>query len=77
MRTVTEADAVRHLPDLLDAVERGETVTITRGRRAVAEMIPAQRSTGSRLRAALNGIAPPGDEFTADITDALAVIAGA
>jgi antitoxin (DNA-binding transcriptional repressor) of toxin-antitoxin stability system len=40
---MTATEASRNFSDLLDAIERGETVTITRGHHAVAEM---RRPTG-------------------------------
>jgi antitoxin (DNA-binding transcriptional repressor) of toxin-antitoxin stability system len=62
------------LSDLLDAIERGETITITRGHHAVAEMKPARRRTGTDLKAALGRIPPPDDRFAADIAAALALL---
>jgi len=50
---MTATDASRGFSDLLDAVERGETVKITRGGEAVAEIAPARRKTGRDLDAAL------------------------
>jgi prevent-host-death family protein len=75
MRTMTATEASRNFSDLLDAIERGETVTITRGNHAVAEVMPARRRTGADLRAALEQIPPPDDRFAADIASALAVVA--
>lgn len=47
---MTATEASRHFSDLLDAVERGETVTIVRGNRPVAEIGPAyERGTIDRL----------------------------
>lgn len=40
MITVGSYDAKTHLAELLDKVEAGEQVTITRHRRAVARMVP-------------------------------------
>lgn len=74
MRTLSATEASRNFSDLLDAIERGETVTITRGNHVVAEMRPARRRTGSDLRAALEHIPPPDDRFAADIASALALI---
>jgi antitoxin (DNA-binding transcriptional repressor) of toxin-antitoxin stability system len=74
MRTMTATEASRNFSDLLDAIERGETVTITRGHHAVAEIRPAGRRTGAGLRAALEHIPPPDDQFTADIAGALALV---
>lgn len=55
----------------------GETVTITRGNHAVAEIRPARRRTGADLRAALEHISPPDDRFATDIASALALISSA
>jgi prevent-host-death family protein len=71
MRTMTATDASRKFSDLLDAVERGETFTVTRGNRAVAEIGPARRRTGANLRAALADIPPPDDQFADDIASAV------
>lgn len=40
MVTVGAYDAKTHLPRLLDEVERGETVTITKHGREVARLVP-------------------------------------
>jgi antitoxin (DNA-binding transcriptional repressor) of toxin-antitoxin stability system len=74
MRTVTATEASRNFSGLLDAIERGETITITRGHHAVAEIGPARRRTGADLRAALEDISPPDDKFADDIASALALI---
>ena len=74
MRTITATEASRRFSDLLDAIERGETITITRGRHPVAEIGPARRRTGADLRAALVDITPPDDRFAEDIADALALV---
>jgi len=74
MKTMTATEASRHFSDLLDAVERGETVTITRGNHRVAEIAPARRRTGADLRTALAGIAPPDDRFIRDVSETLALV---
>jgi len=71
---MTATEASRNFSELLDAIERGETVTITRGHHAVAEIMPARRRTGADLRAALEETAPPDDRFAADIASALAMV---
>jgi prevent-host-death family protein len=40
MREVQASDAKTHLPKLLDEVERGETIVITRHGRPVARLVP-------------------------------------
>ena len=74
MRTMTATEASRKFSDLLDAIERGETVTITRGHRAVAQIGPARRRTGADLRAALAGIPAPDDRFVDDIAGTVALL---
>jgi prevent-host-death family protein len=76
MRTMTATEASRNFSELLDAIERGETVTITRGHHAVAEIMPARRRTGANLRAAIERIPAPDDRFVADIASALALLSG-
>ncbi len=74
MRTMTATEASRRFSDLLDAIERGETVTITRGNHPIAEIRPARRRTGADLRAALADIPAPDDRFADDIAGALALL---
>jgi prevent-host-death family protein len=74
MRTMTATEASRHFSDLLDAVERGETVTIVRGSHPIAEIGPARRRTGADLRVALADVPPPDDAFSRDIADAVALL---
>ena len=71
MRTVTATEASRRFSELLDAIEAGETVTVTRGNQPVAEIRPARRRTGRDLRDAIAQIPPPDDGFAAAITGAV------
>jgi antitoxin (DNA-binding transcriptional repressor) of toxin-antitoxin stability system len=70
---MTATEASRNFSDLLDTIEAGETVTITRGHHAVAEIGPPRSRTGADLRACLEGIPPPDDRFADDIAGALAL----
>ena len=74
MRAITATEASRHFSDLLDAVERGERVTIMRGSRPVAEIGPARRRTGADLRAALAETTPPDDAFARSISEAMSMV---
>jgi prevent-host-death family protein len=74
MKTMTATEASRHFSDLLDAVERGETITIVRGNHSVAEIGPARRRTGADLRSALADVPPPDDEFGRAIAEAVALV---
>lgn len=42
-REIQASEAKTHLPQLLDAVERGETVRITRHGRPIARLVPEAR----------------------------------
>ena len=47
MREIQASEAKTHLPQLLDEVERGETIVITRHVRAIARIVPeGHRPTG-------------------------------
>jgi prevent-host-death family protein len=74
VRVISATEASRKFSDLLDAIERGETVTVTRGNRPVAEIGPARRRTGRDLRVALAEGSPPDERFETDIADALTYI---
>lgn len=74
MRTISATEASRRFSDLLDAIERGEIVTVTRGNRPIAEIRPARRRTGRDLRAALAEIPPPDDTFERDVAEALTYV---
>ena len=73
---MTATEASRNFSDLLDLVESGETVRITRGNELVAEVGPARRRTGADLEAALLAAdLPPLDEdLERDIAEALTLV---
>jgi prevent-host-death family protein len=50
MRTVGTFEAKTHLSALLERVEQGEEITITRHGRAVARLVPAGGSSRDRLK---------------------------
>ena len=74
MKTITATEASRRFSDLLDAIESGESVTVTRGNRPVAEIRPARRRTGRDLRVALAEVEAPDDRFATDIAQAVAAL---
>lgn len=76
MRTMTATEASRNFSGLLDLIEAGETIRITRGNEPIAEVGPARRRTGADLEAALAAAAlPPLDEdLEDDIAQALALV---
>lgn len=51
-QTIGAYEAKTHLAALLDRVERGETLTITRNGRVVARLVPATADPDDALRAA-------------------------
>jgi prevent-host-death family protein len=69
MITVTATQAARNFANLLDAVEHGETVVVTRDGVPVGRFAPERRTSAERLKAAL--LEYPAD---AGFADDLAVI---
>ena len=53
MIAVTATQAARTFANILDAVEHGETVVITRDGVPVGRLIPERRTSADRLKAAL------------------------
>lgn len=74
MRTISATYASRGFSDLLDAVERGETISITRAGHVIAEIRPATISTGRRLREALERLPPLDHALETDIASATALL---
>ncbi|CAN5116625.1 hypothetical protein BH20ACT5_BH20ACT5_15920 [soil metagenome] len=66
MRTLTATEASRAFAALLDDVERGQTVVITRGGRRVATIGPATAGNGAEVLALLAAVTPDAD-FAADV----------
>jgi prevent-host-death family protein len=56
MKTIQASEAKTHFLRILDDVERGETITITRHGRTVAEIVPRQDSEQERVKRAMDGI---------------------
>ena len=53
MIAVTATQAARNFANILDAVEHGETVVITRDGVPVGRLVPERRTSADRLKAAL------------------------
>jgi prevent-host-death family protein len=63
-RHVTVHEAKTHLSRLLEQVERGQEIVVSRGRTPVARIIPVDRATqGGRRFGALRGQVVVGPEF--------------
>ena len=56
MREVQASEAKTHLPSLLDAVERGETVVITRHGRRIARIVPEPELRRQEIEQAIANI---------------------
>jgi prevent-host-death family protein len=54
MIAVTAAQAARSFANILDAVEHGETVVITRDGVPIVRLVPERRTSADRLKAALH-----------------------
>jgi len=68
MRTVTATEASRSFAALLDEVERGETVVVTRGGKRIASIGPASVGNGAEVLALLAHELDEG--FAADVAAA-------
>ena len=56
MREVQASEAKAHLPQLLDAVEHGETIIITRHGRAIARIVPEAQRRQEEIDRAIESI---------------------
>jgi prevent-host-death family protein len=56
VREIQASDAKTHLSRLLDEVERGETIVITRHGRAIARMVPESHRRQEEIDKAIAGI---------------------
>ena len=56
MRSIQASDAKTHLPQLLDDVERGETLLITRHGRSIARIVPEIDQRRSQVTQAVERI---------------------
>jgi prevent-host-death family protein len=56
MREIQASEAKTHLPQLLDAVERGETIIITRHGRAIARLVPDANRRQAEIDRAIESI---------------------
>ncbi len=56
MREIQASEAKTHLPQLLDDVERGETLIITRHGRPIARIIPEADRRQERIDKAISNI---------------------
>jgi prevent-host-death family protein len=56
MREIQASEAKTHLPQLLDEVERGETLVITRHGRAIARIVPEARQRQQEIDKAIDDI---------------------
>ena len=75
MREVTASEASRNFSAVLDSVERGEVIVVTRAGRRVASIAPTPAATGAVLNAVLTrwrGAAALDDDFAESIDTARA-----
>lgn len=74
MKTMTATSASRGFSEVLDRVESGETIRITRDGHLVAELRPITPATGRALRAALAAIPPLDADLSDDIASVTSLI---
>jgi prevent-host-death family protein len=74
-REVKASEAKTHLPQLLDEVERGETIIITRHGRAIARIVPERDLRRQEIDRAIEDIRELGKETgKASVEEILALI---
>jgi prevent-host-death family protein len=56
VREIKSSDAKTHLSELLDDVERGETIVITRHGKAIARLAPEAATQSQEIQALFNQI---------------------
>jgi prevent-host-death family protein len=56
MRQIQSSDVKARLPEYLDAVERGETIVVTRHGKPVAHLIPVPAAQDERVQQAVDEI---------------------
>lgn len=56
MREIQASEAKMHLPQILDEVERGETVIITRHGRPIARIVPEALQRQTEIDRAITGL---------------------
>jgi prevent-host-death family protein len=56
MREIQASEAKTHLPQLLDEVERGETIVITRHGRPIARIVPEAERRQEEIDKAIDAI---------------------
>lgn len=69
MRTITATDASRNFKLLLDAVEGGESIAITRGGKTIAEIHPQLRRTAHEFLAAVRDLPEPSSGNSTDVEE--------
>jgi prevent-host-death family protein len=74
VRTLTATHASRGFSELLDRVERGETIRITRAGHVIAELRPVAPTTGRALRGALAETPSLDVDFESDVAAATALL---
>lgn len=70
MREITASEASRNFSAVLDSVEDGETLVVTRGGRRIASIAPAPAATGAALNEVLarwRGAEALDEDFTQNI----------
>ena len=56
MREIQASEAKTHLPQILDEVERGETIIITRHGRPIARLVPEVQRRAHEVEAAIESL---------------------
>ena len=69
LRQVTLSEAQTHLPDLVEAVKKGETVLIAENNLPVARLVPVKQIGRHPQFGSARGLIAVADDFDAPIED--------
>ncbi|MEM6614814.1 MAG: type II toxin-antitoxin system Phd/YefM family antitoxin [Cyanobacteria bacterium P01_C01_bin.72] len=69
MQSITVAEVAQYLPDLIDAVMRGEEIIITKDNCSVAKIVPATSNKPRPRFGSAKGLITMSDDFDEPLED--------
>lgn len=69
MRSLTVTEVAQQLPDLIDAIQRGEEIIITKDNCSVAKIVPATQTKPRPRFGSAKGLITMSDDFNEPLED--------
>lgn len=69
MRSLTVAELAKQLPDLIDAVSKGEEIIITQNNLSVARIVPAKKNKPRPKFGSARGLIAMSEDFDEPLED--------